>query len=609
MSLCTAVRPSIRNEDAKKDRNIEESRRHDLKSDSNDSNAIFSRTGSEADASPKGLSSPDAGTPLSFDEDQSQALEHRREQVDSGDAATVDSRNRRDNHQNRDSGGGNSNAAAPNSREDHRLHGYRGSGDSSGATSRLHRHISKDYGNDSLPSLTSSNGSGDSLRGGDDIENVDDRIVGAGREARQRRLDSGGASNEFGGPGALHRKLSNSSYSNNTSLQTMPGRTSSFNSSEASDDLNPSEGDDYSQGRDANGASINAAEDKHTAQSYAVSASTSAPLRRLPQPTVAPPRRARDGLLEIEAAASIGGYSGGNRSSIEDLLIRKHPSSASDAKSSSNLGATAELPGEKRTSGEDDAKHISSGAKDAGDDGDDDIDFKVYVVFDNPPFCCQCFVVNSSIMFLKTELTARRRAVAASSHLESHEEPNGTATSTTKVPQPSSRPPRPPQGVKMPYASSVAAVTTTHLNNLRGGTDVSSSSSLSPRMPGGAQPRSTTPPRQSADPGAKVDRDFVNEDWDVGNSQPTSVHDGRFVANSSRGDESASGENSYGAPQYVADNYDRHHHFDDDDEDDLKALAQYSADAKKTQSAVPSQPYVGASVKADSNWLDENFDD
>lgn len=72
--------------------------------------------------------------------------------------------------------------------------------------------------------------------------------------------------------------------------------------------------------------------------------------------------------------------------------------------------------------------------------------------------------------------------------------------------------------------------------------------------------RSSTPPRRGADPGSAVDPNFVAENWD-----------------------------------------------NDDEDDDAPVVHRNSKGGARNSRTTPVS--IGSSVKADDNWLDDNFDD
>lgn len=200
-------------------------------------------------------------------------------------------------------------------------------------------------------------------------------------------------------------------------------------------------------------------------------------------------------------------------------------------------------------------------------------------------------------------MAARRRAVSDNAPEEGNERgqlggTNGSTAAITGKSQPTSRPPRPPAGVKTPYSNPVSVGSSGNTTNPR-----TNSPHTGP----------TTPPRQSADPGSKVDKDFAHEDWDADNNEQV-IGDpvGRFIINQN---ETYTGgkEGIYGAPQYVSEDFDRHHEFDDD-EDDAAALDAYRADAKSSSrnsggcNSSQQAPLEPAGVKSDTNWLEEDFD-
>ena len=67
--------------------------------------------------------------------------------------------------------------------------------------------------------------------------------------------------------------------------------------------------------------------------------------------------------------------------------------------------------------------------------------------------------------------------------------------------QPTSKPPRPPAGVKHPYAPREPVEPAPDTENL-------------------ANRRISTPPRKAGDAGIPVDRNFVNDDWDEEDDHP-----------------------------------------------------------------------------------------
>lgn len=284
-----------------------------------------------------------------------------------------------------DSGGGGGSSGGSRGpittlREDHRLHVPVG-GDSS--TNRLHKFISKEGDN----TIQGSRARGD----GDDTEN------------QRQQLENNTAANGFVSrdypdvvlKAVSGRNLSKSSMSNNSSLHSMADRN---RSSEGDSDLDNEEWlEDGISGSnlryndsDSSPTSPTARSTRKTAslsflinnkdKSFskddssactvtAASASIGPPAKKAPppMPSAAPPRRARDGLAEIELGQSGGG--GTMRKSIDDFLARKNSALAADAQ--------AKDEGPDHSS----AKAGGQGYKGGdADDADDDIDFKVWIV-------------------------------------------------------------------------------------------------------------------------------------------------------------------------------------------------------------------------------------
>ena len=122
-----------------------------------------------------------------------------------------------------------------------------------------------------------------------------------------------------------------------------------------------------------------------------------------------------------------------------------------------------------------------------------------------------------------------------------------------------SKPPRAPVNSKSPYMNSSAS-------NTGGGVQHAHNHTM--------HGRSNTPPRRPQDPGAKIDSNFVTDNWDEDEEDESGAHrGGRRVAGKS---------NSGGG-----------------------GSAQHRAEDK----AVAGRDQYGNAVKQDENWLEENFDD
>lgn len=215
-----------------------------------------------------------------------------------------------------------------------------------------------------------------------------------------------------------------------------------------------------------------------------------------------------------------------------------------------------------------------------------------------------------TIFFLVIDQVELRRSHTAEAR---HEGRTATAGSNSS----SSRPPRPPSQ-KTPYALSAALI---------------GRSSNSPYSAAGSR-RASTPPRQAADPGARVDSNFVYEDWDEEVASRRTGEDPRGGGGGGRAAGGATAQranSSSGMLSPVAGVY------DDVDDKQLRSRGGGSGVCSSSGSrgppsvvrawdggvggvvgagsergggkAVAMRQQASSAVRADPNWLEEDFDD
>ena len=386
-------------------------------------------------------------------------------------------------------GSANSYTRGENTRDDHRKgsSGYRGADGRSGATSRLHQHISKDprgppgptnsyqeqeQDEEEKPSdyyedrRTRGGGGGGRARREPRYED-DDSDQDTQGEIRGRAGDSMGVEEEVYGNDLDQEDIEEIKAKKINKIRARQRRTEDTDSDEEEDSSAPRGVVDNRKGPPSSAPPPGA--------TAAVAKS------RMMPPSVAPPRRARDGQAEVEALArtsDLGTSLGKMHVSADDFISRKPGvvvnMSTADAKSSSR-----ENSARSTTSG-------GSGGGGGGGSSDDDDDV--------------------GHVDLKAEM---QRYASLRNAEESHSGDN------------ISRPPRPKRAVSGSGNQPVSSYSSNSSSSSSSSGSSSSSSSSSGAPCSSSSSRTiTTPPRRPSDPGVSVDDNFASDNWDDEDNSP-----------------------------------------------------------------------------------------
>mmetsp|Transcript_116398 Transcript_116398/g.228377 ORF Transcript_116398/g.228377 Transcript_116398/m.228377 type:complete len:741 (-) Transcript_116398:62-2284(-) len=254
-----------------------------------------------------------------------------------------------------------------------------------------------------------------------------------------------------------------------------------------------------------------------------------------PAPTTAPPpRRARDAIAAEEDDENNNGSSGRRvRESLDDVL-RRRPNNTASAGARGETGAEAKA-----------GRSVLGGGNGGDDDEDGEFDFKAEIRRYGGSREGDAFSAGGTATSAGAGADAKDSA--------------GSQQGTSGP----SRPPRPPpKGGANIYAASAAAVISSNKNS----NTVNNNNNPGQNTINNIRRGTSTPPRQAGDPGSKMDRNFVDEDWDAEEESQ------------SRGQSSSS------------------------------AAAEAKDDLQK-RGRVGGQPQHQSTVRADANWLEEDFDE